>query len=386
GIARVLSSREEIDEARTHLHHAMSAFQAAGMPSGEAATWLAFAETEALHAQHEAAVPLVERAIAWFERLGDPDGEALARCACTRIQLDLGGDGAVAEQIAAIRRLPLSKQHPAVLEADLLHAVAAHQAGNANADAYTAVELAARHQGTAPIESEALAFQALARAQSRQFGQAHALFRAALDAGLRRNAQLWAAIAAAFDARVAPSAPIALSCSRSAQRQGAVAALLSLAATPSQWAQTRQELMREGAKSVVLRLAIRALDQTGMTHTPAAIPNDALAVGQHGGWFRMPGGEVVSLERRRPLARLLARLVQARCEERDEALSWDALQKAGWPGERIMATAGAHRVRVGISTLRKLGLRDAVQTTPDGYKLSSALAVVYVDAAEAVPP
>jgi hypothetical protein len=77
----------------------------------------------------------------------------------------------------------------------------------------------------------------------------------------------------------------------------------------------------------------------------------------------------VSLERRRPLARLLDCLVAARQESPGGAIPWSDLVEAAWPGERIIAHAGVHRVRVALSTLRKLGLRDLLITTPDGYAL-----------------
>jgi hypothetical protein len=51
------------------------------------------------------------------------------------------------------------------------------------------------------------------------------------------------------------------------------------------------------------------------------------------------------------------------------ALPRDALLEAGWPGERVLAEAGATRVRVAIATLRSLGLGDVLQTRDDGYLL-----------------
>jgi len=42
----------------------------------------------------------------------------------------------------------------------------------------------------------------------------------------------------------------------------------------------------------------------------------------------------------------------------------------------MRADAGAHRVRVAISTLRKMGLRDVLRTEEDGYRLEPAFDVV----------
>jgi hypothetical protein len=49
--------------------------------------------------------------------------------------------------------------------------------------------------------------------------------------------------------------------------------------------------------------------------------------------------------------------------------------RAGWPGERIGADAAANRVRVALTTLRKLGLRDVIKTGQGGYLLDPAMAV-----------
>jgi hypothetical protein len=51
------------------------------------------------------------------------------------------------------------------------------------------------------------------------------------------------------------------------------------------------------------------------------------------------------------------------------ALPWDALLAAGWPGERVSAEAGMQRVRVAVSTLRKLGLAAVIETVEGGYRL-----------------
>jgi hypothetical protein len=100
------------------------------------------------------------------------------------------------------------------------------------------------------------------------------------------------------------------------------------------------------------------------------VPDDALLVATDGVWFRPPRGERVGLERRRPLARITERLALERTERPGAALPTRALQDAAWPGEKLVSSAGAHRVRVAISSLRKLGL--PVVTGPDGYALDAA--------------
>ena len=114
-----------------------------------------------------------------------------------------------------------------------------------------------------------------------------------------------------------------------------------------------------------LRAALRCLHQADGAAMVA--PADALLVASDGRWFRPPGGERVSLERRRQLALILACL--AREHGRRGALTWEDLLAAGWPGEKVIASAAAHRVRVAISTLRKLGLKDVLETVDAGYAL-----------------
>ncbi|MBL8609995.1 MAG: hypothetical protein JNL38_21850, partial [Myxococcales bacterium] len=107
---------------------------------------------------------------------------------------------------------------------------------------------------------------------------------------------------------------------------------------------------------------------------PPPPPDDALVVGEGAAWFRPPRGARVGLERRRSLAQVAARLAVERLERPGHALPSAALREAGWPGEKLQAAAGAHRVRVAISTLRKLGL--PIVTGEDGWALDPAIVLV----------
>lgn len=97
---------------------------------------------------------------------------------------------------------------------------------------------------------------------------------------------------------------------------------------------------------------------------PPADARPVLALGPAASWFRVAQEPRVDLSRRKPLRLVLDRL--ARSSEK-APLSWDDLLAAGWPGEKMRADAGAHRVRVAISTLRKMGLRDVLRTEEAGY-------------------
>jgi hypothetical protein len=56
-------------------------------------------------------------------------------------------------------------------------------------------------------------------------------------------------------------------------------------------------------------------------------------------------------------------------------LTLDALLAAGWPGERVVPAAGANRVYVALTTLRKLGLRGLVLSQDDGYLIDPAVPI-----------
>jgi predicted ATPase len=108
----------------------------------------------------------------------------------------------------------------------------------------------------------------------------------------------------------------------------------------------------------------------------AALSDDALVVAVDGTWFRAPRGARIDLTRRRPIARILARLANERLERPGAPLGSRALRDAAWPGERMLDAAGAHRVRVAVSTLRKLGLEDLLVTTGEGYALDARVPIV----------
>jgi hypothetical protein len=96
-----------------------------------------------------------------------------------------------------------------------------------------------------------------------------------------------------------------------------------------------------------------------------ALYKPGLRIAPDASWFEA-GKKRVDLVRRGPLKRALARLVLAH----GESVPWQDVLEAGWPGERVLAEAGFARVRNAMFQLRKLGLKSALQTTSDGYRLS----------------
>jgi predicted ATPase len=108
------------------------------------------------------------------------------------------------------------------------------------------------------------------------------------------------------------------------------------------------------------------------------LPADALVVSEDARTFRTPAARAVTLERRRAVRLILLKLVDQRLKAPGEALSADTLLEYGWPGERVLAEAGASRVYVALATLRKLGLRGLLVSRDGGYLLDPSVELVVV--------
>ena len=102
-------------------------------------------------------------------------------------------------------------------------------------------------------------------------------------------------------------------------------------------------------------------------------PEGAIAVARNGFFFSGPGGVKVDLRRRPVLRRVLTALAARVPEAR--ATSLEEIIAEGWPDERIIAAAAAHRAYMAITTLRGLGLRDHLISRSDGYRLEQVIVV-----------
>lgn len=87
----------------------------------------------------------------------------------------------------------------------------------------------------------------------------------------------------------------------------------------------------------------------------------------------LPNGEVVELGQRPQLERLVIALVERRLLEPGSPLTEDAILEACWPGEKMSATAAQNRVKVALSTLRKMGMREVILHQGDGWMLDPSL-------------
>jgi hypothetical protein len=111
------------------------------------------------------------------------------------------------------------------------------------------------------------------------------------------------------------------------------------------------------------------------------VPSPTLSIGSEGAWFRVSSGPVVRIDTRRPLRRLLVRLVEEHVSGTPRPLTVNALFEAGWPGEHIGMAAAANRVYVALTTLRKFGLRDVLTNGEGGYRLLPGVSIVQSDPA-----
>ncbi len=104
-------------------------------------------------------------------------------------------------------------------------------------------------------------------------------------------------------------------------------------------------------------------------------PDDVLLVSERARWLRPPFGQRAELEARAQLWGIARALVRARIDRPGEALSWEALVAAGWPGEHILPRAAKNRLHVAIRTLRELGLEGILETRSGGYRLRPEVGV-----------
>ena len=102
-------------------------------------------------------------------------------------------------------------------------------------------------------------------------------------------------------------------------------------------------------------------------------------------WCRPPGGSWQDLRERHAVRRMLLCLVVRQREAPGRGATLLDLQEAGWPGERILPQAASNRIYVAVNQLRKLGLKDWLRRSGEGYFLEPSLRVHH-SALEPVAP
>ena len=351
GLSRVLYDQGEAGLAAQHAQEALTLLSAAGDLLGEARALHALARARAELGEDAASV--FERASALFAAQGDDVG---ARRACIDLalaHLDRGEHEAVSK---VLHRLSGALAAPEALRRDLTAAMLAHDRGQGG-DGSLFQELCqrARVLQDESSEAQALALAALAAAGAKKLGEAYALLRAgaAIEAPGVRMRRVADQLSTWLDEEVLAS-------------QGS-------AATPS---------IPDGAAEGCFWTRCLARAVRPQAYVAPKAPANALTIGSSGRWFRTPGGETVSLHRRRTLSRIVDALARRREADPGKPMSWAELQSAAWPGEKLVKDAGAHRVRVAVSSLRKLGLAEHLLTRGDGYLLATDCPL-FVDASEA---
>jgi predicted ATPase len=365
-LGRTVLAAGEIAAGRDHFEKAARAFASLGARSREAAAlvWLGIATCAGGYAGHARAI--LDRALALSDALARPAVLVALGRACAE-----AGDPAAARRALeeASQSSDARNQGDAVVTLGLV----AHESGD-RAQAATLFARARDVFAVAGLDVDAAIARGhlgvLAREEGRA-AEAYALLADARDASLRAR-------------RAEPASYFAIHLSA---LDGDVAALGAVKATGLEGWPIGIEAVAAAARDA---LAGRTTDPSTATlhsritrrslasapRVAARPPDDALVVGEGGAWFRAPGGARVGLERRRSLALILDRLAALRTERPGATIGSAALFASAWPGEKALPTAAAHRVRVAVATLRKMGLRDAIVTQPDGYALSADVPLV----------
>jgi len=387
-----LASRGDLVQARDHFQRANEGALRIGDRTFAATATASLAEIAHRTGRDAEAQALAERALSIHKAEGDLRGEAhdltiLGRFAADRGDLDAArshlGEGARAARTAEARKIEAIARGFLGLVDQL-----AGRPTEARA-AYEAAATSLGEMGLAP--SEAL-FTGLLGVLLREQGAAAEAFARLGSATLRMrdggddaHLALFLAHLAALDAEVgrAPEATETLaSADKIAPRAAdpAITAILGLTRArldPSLAPEALAAARALEPRSAHVRIALRCAPPTTIEAAPPP-PDDALVIGPSGLWFRVPNGDRTSLDRRRQLAKMLDRLAEERANRPGRALGWDDLLAAAWPGERVLPEAAAHRVRVAISTLRKLGLRDLLRTSEEGYLLAPEIQAIRV--------
>jgi predicted ATPase len=382
-LGRSLFETHDLANAALHFEQSLSLHRAAGCVPGEAACWMAMGNLEARRDQPGQAQTLLERAVALYRTVGDTAAGVPAMRALGWLHLDQGDHAGASRWLTeASTAAEASSDRVEWAQSRLaLGAVALDEGRPDAAIGETAAALGVlREQGETAGEAEALGQLGLAHALAGRAAEAYALLRSAVV--VRQGAE---------DASTGFFQAVVAHLDRAAGRETDAAHALDAAAriassAGERWLDQAIAVVRDGrrpgpeqAGSVRVRLAVRLIEQGGLGTPAPPLPDDALVVAPKAVWLRLPDGRTIDLERRRPLARIMARLAIERCQKTPHALGWEALLAAGWPGEKVLPSAGAHRVRVAISTLRKLGVGDVIKTVEDGYVIDDRTPVVVLD-------
>lgn len=139
----------------------------------------------------------------------------------------------------------------------------------------------------------------------------------------------------------------------------------------------------DGARRFAMLAAVRAFVLAQFTEAERLVRaaryrpqpvvyRDRLAIGPGARYVVLPSGVRFALGRHTALRLILNMLVERRADE----VTSEELLAAGWPGESVDRAAGNARVRVALSKLRALGLRDLLVRGDYGYTFADTVDVV----------
>jgi tetratricopeptide (TPR) repeat protein len=372
-LGTIEATTSRFEDARGHLRQALTLARRAADARAEAEALAALAELEQAAGHLDTALRLRERALAMHRRTGDRSAEGLAALNVAYTYLELGEwakAGALARDAVALfgalgqRRIEVialvctSSTHVAQQEFEAALESARRAVMLASDVGQYAAVLSHMSLGVAEALLDHLeeARAALDQAASAVEQSPNALFTALLEvAEAAMDASAWRTASARGDHAEA---------ARHLERAWA-----RLGPTPAEDAAPAPADVR-----IVRRIMKTVLAHAQTADGRAAGPR-ALVVEPTGRWFAIDDGGHVACAHRPVLRRLLVALVHAHLAQPGRPIPVDELLAAGWPGERMMATAAVHRLQVTISRLRLAGLGSAIRADPDGYFLDAALSV-----------
>jgi len=153
---------------------------------------------------------------------------------------------------------------------------------------------------------------------------------------------------------------------RAARVRGHQGSAPSLPGAPERWVQRR--------------ILAEALTDLEGPLAEARARGPVVEVAQDGAWFRTLDAETIGCERRPVLRRLLVELARQRVEHPGRPIPGPELFAAGWPDQRITPASAKNRLKVAISTLRKMGFGAAIVGDRSGYRIDPRVSVRIVEA------
>ena len=126
----------------------------------------------------------------------------------------------------------------------------------------------------------------------------------------------------------------------------------------------------EGLRRVLSDLALGLPLQSDWEIQQADLTEEVTIVSASGAWIESPLSGRKRVELGPSLRRMVSLLLERhRAEPGRTSSTWELLD-AGWPGEKILPDAGANRVYAALKRLRNMGLRNVIERSEDGYRIS----------------